>query len=175
MDDEADAAAVAFCRRLRPRLVGTLSLISGDPGTAEELSQEALARAWSNWSRLRELEEPAAAAWVFRTATNLASSWLRRLAAERRAVARLAGRSIGGARGEPDLADTLAVRRQVATLPRRQRTALVLRYYADLPVSQVAAVMGCSPGTVKSLTSKAVHALRLGMALGIGEEVRDGA
>jgi RNA polymerase sigma-70 factor (ECF subfamily) len=174
MEDEAEAAAVAFCQRLRPRLVGTLSLLSGDAGVAEELSQEALARAWSNWSLLRDLEEPAAAAWVFRTAANLASSWRRRRAAERRAVERFAGRE-AGTRGDPDPADAVTIRREVASLPRRMRTALVLRYYADLPVAQVAQVMGCSPGTVKSLTSKAVNALRTGMAIGLREEVRDGA
>jgi hypothetical protein len=48
----------------------------------------------------------------------------------------------------------------VAALPRRQRTALVLRYYADLPIGEVAALMGCSPVTVKSLTNRAISALR---------------
>jgi DNA-directed RNA polymerase specialized sigma24 family protein len=46
VDDEA--GAIEFCHRLRPRLVGTLSLLSGSAGVAEELAQEALARTWSN-------------------------------------------------------------------------------------------------------------------------------
>ena len=45
-------------------------------------------------------------------------------------------------------------------LPLRQRTALVLRYYSDLSVQETADVMGCAPGTVKSLTSQALAALR---------------
>lgn len=60
----------------------------------------------------------------------------------------------------PDLAQASAIRQAVAALPRRQRTALVLRYYADLPVGEVAALMGCGPGTVKSLTNRAISALR---------------
>jgi RNA polymerase sigma factor (sigma-70 family) len=57
-------------------------------------------------------------------------------------------------------AEAITIRRAVATLPRRQRVVLVLRYYADLPVIDVAHLMGCAPGTVKSLTSQAVSALR---------------
>jgi RNA polymerase sigma-70 factor, ECF subfamily len=53
----------------------------------------------------------------------------------------------------------------VAALPRRQRTALVLRYYADLSVRDVAAAMECPEGTVKTLTHKAVVSLRQTLAL----------
>ena len=172
MDDPT--GVVGFCQRLRPRLVGTLSLLCGDGEVAEELAQETLARVWLRWGRVRELDEPLAVAWTYRVAVNLGNSWLRRRSAERRARARLAARG-AGAHLDPDPADAVAVRQAVAALPRRQRTALVLRYYADLPVLQVAVVMGCSPGTVKSLTSKAVQSLRAAMAIGVGEEVRDGA
>ena len=75
---------------------------------------------------------------------------------------------------DPDPADAVAIRRAVAALPRRQWTALVLRYYADLPVSEVAALMGCAPGTVKSLTSKALTALRRVEGMQVVEEVVDG-
>jgi RNA polymerase sigma-70 factor (sigma-E family) len=145
-----------FCRRVRPRLVGTLSLLVGDANVAEELAQETLARVWVGWARLGPLTEPARGAWAYRVAVNLANSWWRRRLAERRALGRFTDR----ARGDPDLADAVAVRRAVATLPRRQRTALVLRYYADLPVAEVAALMGCAPGTVKALTSQALRGLR---------------
>jgi RNA polymerase sigma factor (sigma-70 family) len=95
-------------------------------------------------------------AWAFRVAFNLAASRFRRGAAERRARARL---------GPPDdhatdHADAVAVRQAVAALPRRQRAALVLRYFADLPVDRTAEVLGCAPGTVKSLTSQAIASLR---------------
>jgi DNA-directed RNA polymerase specialized sigma24 family protein len=60
----------------------------------------------------------------------------------------------------PDPDDQLAVRAAVALLPHRQRAALVLRYYADLSVAEVAEALECAPGTVKSLTSKGVAGLR---------------
>jgi RNA polymerase sigma-70 factor (ECF subfamily) len=123
---------------------------------------------------VRELDEPLATAWTYRVAVNLANSWLRRRMAERRAHARLSGRA-ASAHTDPDPADAVAVRRAVGALPRRQRTALVLRYYADLPVAEVAALMGCAPGTVKSLTSKALTALRRVEGMQVAEEVTDGS
>jgi RNA polymerase sigma-70 factor (sigma-E family) len=164
---------IGFCHRVRPRLVGTLSLLCGDGDAAEELAQETLARVWLRWSRVRELDEPLATAWTYRVAVNLANSWLRRRIAERRARARLAARATD-IPVDPDPADAVAIRRAVAALPRRQRTALVLRYYADLPVAEVAALMGCAPGTVKSLTSKALTALRQVEGMQVAEEVVDG-
>jgi RNA polymerase sigma factor (sigma-70 family) len=151
-----------------------LSLLCGDAGVAEELAQEALARVWAHWPKLRGLEPQAVVAWTYRLAVNLATSWVRRRIVERRAVARLAGR-LPSAAVEADLAEAVTIRRQVAALPRRQRTALVLRYYVDLPVEQVADLMGCAPGTVKSLTSKAIHSLRRGMAAPLAVEVSDGS
>jgi RNA polymerase sigma factor (sigma-70 family) len=168
---------IGFCHRVRPRLIGTLSLLCGDGDAAEELAQETLARVWLHWSRVRELGEPLATAWTYRVAINLTNSWLRRRIAERRARTRLGARAVG-AHVDPDPADAVAVRRAVAALPRCQRTALVLRYYADLPVVEVAALMGCAPGTVKSLTSKALTTLRKVEGLHVAaeaEEVADGA
>jgi RNA polymerase sigma factor (sigma-70 family) len=62
------------------------------------------------------------------------------------------------------IADTatteLALRTAVAALPERQRTALVLRFFADLPPKEVASVMGCQEGTVWALVHQAIDALR---------------
>ena len=143
-----------FCRELHPRLVGALALHCGDRDVAQELAQETLARVWERWSTVRD--HPAPDAWAYRVAFNLAASRFRRGAAERRARARL---------GPPDahvadVDDALAVRAAVAELPPRQRAALVLRYFADLSVERTAEVLGCAPGTVKSLTSQAIATLR---------------
>ena len=144
----------AFCERLHPRLVGALRLHCGDDQAAQELAQEALARAWERWRSVQAMASPEA--WVFRVALNLSTSRGRRLAAERRAHERLDVPRPAAA----DEADRLAVRAAVAALPDRQRAALVLRYYADLPVAEVAVAMRCAEGTVKSLTAKAVANLR---------------
>ena len=89
------------------------------------------------------------AAWLHRVGMNAANSYLRRRSAERRASARVPRQP--EASPDPDRADSLAVRKSVAALPTRQRKALVLRYYADLPLAEIAEVMGTSVGTLKSL------------------------
>lgn len=58
------------------------------------------------------------------------------------------------------MTDVLMVRAAVAALPPRQRTAVVLRHLADLPVREVAGVLGCAEGTVKALTSQGLTAMR---------------
>ena len=148
-----------FCRRVRPRLCGTVVLLVGDPHVAEELAQDALARVWAGWVKLAPLDEAARCAWAYRVAVNLANSWWRRRGAERRALDRY--RLVDGQHaGPPDAADVITIRSAIRALPTRQRTAVVLRYYTDLPVDEVAALMGCAPGTVKALTSQALHRLR---------------
>jgi RNA polymerase sigma-70 factor (ECF subfamily) len=149
MSDASD-----FCRELHPRLVGALALHCGDRDVAQELAQETFARVWERWSSVRTMDSPEA--WAFRVGFNLAASRFRRAAAERRARARFGP----PAEHVPDTADALAVRAAVGALPPRQRAAIVLRYFADLPVAQAAEVLGCAPGTVKSLTSQAIATLR---------------
>lgn len=147
---------VAFCRRSHPRVVGVLSFTVGDRWVAEELAQETVIRICQHWTKVRAMAAPEA--WVHRVALNLANSWLRRRIAERKASARLQART--SAPSVPDDADALAVRGAVAALPVRQRTAVVLRYYADLTAADVAAVMGCRESTVRALTYQAIASLR---------------
>jgi RNA polymerase sigma-70 factor (sigma-E family) len=165
---DATHAQVAFIEREHPRLVGALSLYCGDADLAEEVAQEALARACRDWSRVASMRSPGA--WTHRVAINLVNSWFRRRAAERRARARHGVPP--EAAHEVDRADIVAIRHAVAALPPRQRAAVVLRYYADLPVAEAAAVLGCAEGTVKALTHRGLTALRRAFAEDT-EEVRD--
>lgn len=154
---EDQAGLEDFCARVRPRLVGMLSLYLADAAVAEELAQETLARVWANWPKVSQMEAPGG--WAHRVALNLANSTFRRRAAERRAHERIAARPVlVHLDADPTEASTL--RRAVASLPARQRAVVVLRFYADLPVDEVAGLLGCAPGTVKSLTHRAVAALR---------------
>ena len=152
----SDDERAAFCHREFPRLVGSLTLYCGDPDVAEECAQEALARACQRWRRVRELDVPGA--WVHRVGLNLANSHFRRARYERRARERAEAGATAPA--TPDVDTALTLRAAVAALPRRQRTALVLRYFADLPVAEVARLMSCRDGTVKALTSQAIASLR---------------
>jgi len=158
---------VAFCAAIHPRLVGALAYQCGNIGVAEELAQEALARVWERWSTVHAMDSPEG--WAFRVAFNLAASRFRRLAAEGRATARIGAR-LTGALTPPDAADAIAVRTAVASLPDRQRAAVVLRYFADLTVADTAIAMGCQPGTVRTLTSRAIASLRRRFDLVVPEE-----
>ena len=94
---------------------------------------------------------------MFRVAINLSNSYFRRKAAERKARERL-GSDLG--QSTPDISDAVAVRQLLAGLPRRQRAVLVLRYYADLSVREVAEVLDIPEGTVKTHTSRGLKVLR---------------
>jgi len=162
--DGGELGLEAFCRVLRPRLLDSLALRHGHH-VAEELTQETLARVYSHWGTVRALPSPRA--WAYRVAFNLGNSVLRRKLAERRALVRTGHVPLPP---ELDRADVLDVRAAVAALPGGQRSALILRYYADLSVEEAAQALGCSSGTVKSQTHQALRTLRtrLGPALTTG-------
>ena len=162
-----DEELISFCRSEHARLVGLLSLYCGDAAVAEELAQDALARVCRDWRRIRRMDHPSA--WASRVGINLANSYFRRRAAERRARERLASRP-EAAGGEPDAAVVLGVRQAVAALPPRQRTALLLHYFCDLPFVQVAELMGSPEPTVKSLARRGIARLRSPEMLGHPEE-----
>ncbi len=146
----------AFCRDLGPRLVGSLQLYCGDRATAEELAQEALARAFERWDRVGTMASPEA--WTYRVAFNLAKSGIRRRAAERRAHRRWRADRVIVA-GEPSAA-AVAVRDAVAALSPKQRAVIIARFYGGLSVKETAVALGCAEGTVKAHTHQAVANLR---------------
>jgi len=168
--DRAGADFDQICRDLFPRLAGAMALYTGDRALGEELAQEALARLWS---RRQPLPSSEATPWCFRVATNLANSWFRRVAVARRAHARL-GAPEASPPGAPE--DRLAVLEAVAGLPRRQRQAVVLRYFAGFDTREAAQAMGCAEGTVRALVSQAFDGLRgaLGDEAPVPEERSDG-
>lgn len=129
-------------------------LLTGDWAAAEDLVQTALVRAWPHWRRLDD--EPAAEAYVRRVMLNAYLSARRRRWRGETPTADLPEQPAPAA--DADLRGALvdAVRR----LPRRQRAVVVLRFFDDLTEAQAASVLGCSVGTVKSQTSKALAGLR---------------
>jgi RNA polymerase sigma-70 factor (sigma-E family) len=129
----------------------------GNRQDAEDVAQEACARACLRWNRL---DDPAA--WVARVSANLALDRWRRLQTAAR------HRTSPAAPAVPEDARRLDLHRALETLPRRQRQVIVLRYLADLSEEQTAAALGCAIGTVKSHASRGLAALRV--ALGDTEE-----
>jgi RNA polymerase sigma factor (sigma-70 family) len=157
-----------FCRALGPRLVGSLVLYCGDRTGAEELAQEALARAFERWDRVGVMASPEA--WTYRVAFNLARSTFRRQAVEWRAERALRS-DPGHAPVDPDADTAVAVRAAVAALAPRQRAAIVARYYAGLNVAETAQALHCAEGTVKALTHQAIANLRAAGLVDADEEV----
>jgi RNA polymerase sigma-70 factor, ECF subfamily len=149
-------AREAFCAEQFPRLVGALGLYTGDPELAEELAQDALARALLHWDRVEQAGSPGA--YVHGIAMNLAGSHFRRVRAASRAYRRH-GRSERVHR-DPDTADVLAVREAVEQLPRRQRQIIVLRYHGQFTLPEIAEALSITLGAVKALNHRASQALR---------------
>ena len=152
MDDDGLGA---FCRTEWPRLVGVISLYLGDRDQAEDVAQETLVRVCLHWRRVRQADSPSA--WAHRVAFNLAKSMLRRRVTWRRI--RVLAVERDRSTEQPD-AVVVAIRDELQRLPVAQREALVLRYYADLSVRDVAQLMGCPENTVKTHTRRALEALR---------------
>jgi RNA polymerase sigma-70 factor (sigma-E family) len=153
-----DRELAAFCLEEWPKLVAVLSLYCGDRDLAEDVAQEALLRACTHWAKVSRADAPDR--WLYRVAFNLTKSHWRRRKVARRVEQRARG-DISLPLDDADAADAVAVRAAVSALPVRQRQAVVLRYYVDLPVGEVARFMSCPEGTVKTLTSRAIATLRL--------------
>jgi len=125
-----------------PRLVRALSVAAGSPEVAADAVQDAFVQASRHWGRICSYDDPAP--WVRRVAVNWLADQRRLLRRRTAALARL-----GEPRAEEKPTD-LDLAAAVRALPPRQRTAICLYYLADLPVSEVAQLMGVTAGTVKS-------------------------
>ena len=157
----------AFLMDEYPRVVAAVALAGGSRASAEDAVQEALARAWERSERGERIDS--LPAWVTTVALNLSRSRWRRVLAERRARARL-GVERSDQRAPEDLLD---LERALAGLSRRQREAVVLRYYLGEDVAGVARILGVTEGTVKTTLHRARKALAA--ALNDREDDRVGA
>jgi RNA polymerase sigma-70 factor (sigma-E family) len=132
-------------------------VVTGDASVAEDLAQEAFVRVAGRFGHLRNRD--AFGAYLRRALLNLCKNHFRRRDTERKF---LSTESEPGSTHPQEAADTTyAVRSALLSLPVRQRAALALRYFEDLSIEETARALGCRPGTVKSLTSRAFHSLRV--------------
>ncbi len=142
-----------------PEALRLAFLLTGDRALAEDLVQDAFVRLVG---RLRHLREPNAFwAYLRRTIVNLATSHFRHRRVERAYLERLA--AVPGAHANDNQELDESMHQVLLGLPQRQRAAIVLRFYEDLSDVQTAAVLGCSPGTVRSLVSRGMQTLREGL------------
>jgi RNA polymerase sigma-70 factor (sigma-E family) len=149
-------------------LLRTGYLMTGDAGAAEDLVQETLLRVARRWNRVGSMDHPAG--YARRVLINLVLHDAGRRSRQRAELwpqdgeTEAADQSAAQALRQVD--DLAEIRWALARLPAQQRAVLVLRYWADLPLAEVAAILGCPEGTVTSTASRA--AARLAQALAHG-------
>ena len=156
MDEQGREAFRAYVAARSPALMRTAYLLTGSRPDAEDLLQTALAKTYLAWDRIRERE--AVDGYVRKVMVNTQTSFWRRRRLDERPTESVPERPGRDLTADLDLHDALWT--ALATLTKRQRAMVVLRYYEDLSEAEVARVLGVSVGTVKSTTSRALTALR---------------
>jgi RNA polymerase sigma-70 factor (sigma-E family) len=146
-----------FVRAYTASLLRTAYLLTGNAPAAEELVQDTLVRLYPKWHLVTAADAPVA--YVRRSLANAFVNERRRPAGREVMLDvlpdRREHRDVGA-----DLADRDEVWGLLRTLPVRQRAALVMRYFDDLPDDEIAGALGCRAGTVRSLISRGLAALR---------------
>lgn len=134
-------------------------MLTGDPHQAQDLVQETMVRVQLHWRRVARSDVPER--YVRRMLTNQFIDWRRGSWARRVLLRGDVDDSVPASADHAQSAvDRDQVRSWLSRLPRRQRAALVLRYYEDLPDGEIAEILGCAVGTVRSSISRALATLR---------------
>jgi RNA polymerase sigma-70 factor (sigma-E family) len=153
---DIDERFAAYVRDRGEHHLRVAVLLTGDWHAAEDLVQTSLVKLYRAWPRLGVAVD--LDAYLRRIMVNTQRSWWRARWRRETPAAELPETVTA------DLADSRAlaaqIRQALQTLPRQQRAVLVLRYYADLPEAEVADLLGCSVGTVKTHTHRGLRALR---------------
>ncbi len=150
VDDEGPPPRVDFDEFYRaqwPGAVRLAALLTQDSSAAEDVAQDAFSKIQPRWDGI---ENPAA--YLRTTVVNTARRWIRRRITEREKLPMLLPTGVS----EPE-ADHIAD--AIAALPYRYRAVVVMRYYADMSEAEIADALGCRPGAVKSLASRALAKL----------------
>ena len=146
----------AFAAGTADTLFRTGCLMTGDASEAEDLVQETLIQVARRWHRVAAMDHPVA--YARRILINLVLDGAKRRSRQRAELEPQGSQpevaDDGAARALQQIDDLAEFRWALARLPPRERAVLVLRYWADLPVAEVAATLGCSAGTVKSTASR---------------------
>ncbi len=149
-----DEAFTRFVMQAYPGLLRRAFLLVGDHGRAEDLVQTSLASAYGRWGRIRQPE-----AYLRTVMTRHAVRWGARRWNREYPTGNLPERSVGaGTPADVDL--SVAVQRALMSLPVEQRAVVVQRYFDGCTEAEIAKALRCSPGTVKSRSSRALAALR---------------
>lgn len=151
-----------FYERTYPRLVATMTLLTGSRAEAEEIAQEAFVRLIQRWEAVRHYEDPEG--WLRTAARRLATSRWRRTVVAAKALPILAFGSRSAEQADSGHAGVeldIDTTRWLARLSPAHREVLVLHHALDMSIEQIAAELGISPGTVKSRLHRARAAARV--------------
>ena len=164
-----------FAATRLPAVLRFAGVLTADRALAEDVVQEVLIRASKRWNHIGQLDRPEL--YVRKMIVNEYISWRRR---SWRLLPKGTATEFDD-RVTPDHAGLHAERDglliEIGKLPRRQRTVLVLRYYEGLSDTEIADVLGCTPGTVRGYASRALATLRIELsprAVAANEEGRQG-
>jgi RNA polymerase sigma-70 factor (ECF subfamily) len=138
------------------RVARALTLARADRDLARDATQEAFARALRRWRKVRDMDRPDG--WVYVVAMNQLRDHWRRSDHRRERPPEADDGAVDNTRA---VAIRVSVREAITALPARQRQAVVLRYLADLPITDVADAMGCATGTVKATLHQALQNMRV--------------
>lgn len=144
-----------FAAAYRDQMRRTAYLLCGDPHRAADITQEALIRLYVAWPRL---DDHGLRSYARRAVTSVAIDWSRKRSSHETPVETTPD-SVGPDPTE-QVAERMVMLDALANLAPRQRACVVLRYYEDLSVEEIAQTLGCSTGTVKSQTARGLAALR---------------
>jgi RNA polymerase sigma-70 factor (sigma-E family) len=150
---EARESFGAFVAARSAGLMRTAYVLTGDQHSAEDLLQTALTKTAARWKHVHDNPEAYVRKAMYHEQVN---RWKRR--GRESALPALAERPHRDHSGDVDL--RISLERALLALPPRKRAVLVLRYFEDLPESQVAEILGCSVGTVRSQAHRAIARLR---------------
>ena len=158
-EGDSDGSFDAFVAARTGALLRTAYLLTGDQQLAEDLVQSALVKASLRWRRIvaKGHPEPYVRTVLYREHV---SSWRRRKVAEVLAAELPEPRRPTAPDFVDELAESDSIRAALLRLPPRQRAVLVLRYFEDRPEGEVAAMLGCSVGTVRSHNARGLARLR---------------
>ncbi|MEU0547160.1 SigE family RNA polymerase sigma factor [Micromonospora sp. NPDC005979] len=153
---DVDGEFTTFVQERGAALLRVAYVLAGNQHAAEDLLQNALAKAYARWPRIRGDAEPYVKRILYH---DQVSGWRRRARRAEVPVAELPERPVDSDSGrETDL--RLLLLDALRALPPRQRAVLTLRYLEDLSVEQTASLLGCRTGTVASQSTRALARLR---------------
>lgn len=147
-----------YVARQRPALMRFATILTSQTWLADDPVSDVLGAAFERWDRISRMSEPNA--YVRRMIVNEYLSWHRRLA-RTFPYADVEPNMAQVGEGADEQAERDAMIRRLTRLPRRQRAAVVLRYYVGLSDADIAAHLGCREPTVRSQISRALASLRL--------------